>query len=557
MVLTEWLSPTTKNKTMKPEFRARDYQEEARQAVMDGFGKGARSGLLVLPTGAGKNFVAASLIESWKYKKVLFLADRNELISQPWEALYEFCDISAGVEKAEQRCNESDRVVIGSIQTLSRRYETFRPDRWDYIIADEAHLSMSESWQNVLKYFGEHAQVLGMTATPFRTDGQSLMKFYEAEFYRKTIDDLQTQGWLVPLEIENMGEGIDVNDLTIKKGVEGKKFDEIEVANRIEPHLERIARELLIRFPDRCTLAFLPLIEISKKFHEIAVSVGLRSAHVDGKDSDRDRRDKLDRFKRREFQLLTNSQLVHTGFDAPACSATLNLTPMFSTVRYQQIVGRSTRPYPKGVVDDPRYDANERGVSISLSDKPNSLILDPMWMFSEHGLIIPEALSASSLEEALEIRKHRQKTGQTNLQIAQGEFVRAREEEMLRRLAEQRRQAQRREEGVITVTEYAIGTGDHFLASYQPVFSRDSQPVSKFDQLLLRQRGIDPESVSCNGAANLAIRSVNIRRAHKLAEIPIVQRLMSWGMKAQQAYALPAWRAAQIVKSHNQRAYPR
>jgi superfamily II DNA or RNA helicase len=540
---------------MRPEFRARDYQEEACQAVQDGFKKnGTRRGLLVLPTGAGKNFVAASLIEAWAPKRCLFLADRNELISQPWEALNEFCAISAGVEKAEQHCADSDRVVVGSIQTMSRRYETFPKDRWDYIIADEAHLSMSESWQNVLGYFD--ARILGMTATPFRTDGQSLMKFYEAEFYRKTIDDLQTQGWLVPLEIENMGEGIDVNDLTIRKGIEGKKFDDQEVANRIEPHLERIARELLSRFPDRRTLAFLPVIEISKKFNEIALSVGLRSEHVDGKDSDRDRKDKLDRFKRGELQLLTNSQLVHTGFDAPRCSATLNLTPMFSTVRYQQIVGRSTRPL-KGVVDDPRYDANERCVSISLSDKPDSLILDPMWMFSEHGLIIPEALSASSLEEAQEIRKHRQKTGQTNLQIAQGEYVRAREEEMLRRLAEQRRQRQRREEGVITVTEFAIGTGDHFLASYQPVYSRDLKPLSNFDKLLLKQRGLDPESVTCAGAANLAIRSVNIRRAHRLAEIPVVQELIALGWEAKEAYKMSAWEAGRIIMRHRRRAYPR
>src|SRR5258706_7400284 len=136
---------------MSRDFAARDYKEGAPQAVMDGFSKhGTGRGLLVLPTGAGKNFIAASLIETLAPKRVLFLADRNELISQPWEALVNFIGVNAGVEKAEQRCEETDRVVVGSIQTLARRYESFRPDRWDYIIADEAHLSMSESWQKVL-----------------------------------------------------------------------------------------------------------------------------------------------------------------------------------------------------------------------------------------------------------------------------------------------------------------------------------------------------------------------------------------------------------------------
>lgn len=534
------------NETWKPKFHARDYQQEACLAIMDGFKKNER-GLLVLPTGAGKNFVAAQMCMVWAPHKILFLADRNELIEQPWQALVEFQDIAAGVEKAEQRCSEEDRVVVGSIQTLSRRYETFRPDRWDYIIADEAHLSMSESWQKVLNYFGQHAKVLGMTATPFRTDGQSLMQFYEAEFFRRTIDDLQNEGWLVPLDIEDMGKGINVDDLSIKRGIEGKKFDEDELSQRIEPHLEAIARDLLKRFPDRCTLAFLPLIEISQKFAAIARGVGLRCEHVDGKDPDR--KGKLERFKAGELQLLSNSQLVHTGFDAPRCSATLNLTPMFSSVRYQQIIGRSTRPL-RGVVDDPSYTAADRCLNIALSDKPDSLILDPMWQFSQHGLLIPEALSASSLEEAEAIRSHRKLTGEKTLQIAQHAFVEEREAEMLRRLEEKRLERQRRGEGVISVAEFAIRTGNHFLASYTPVYPKELKPLSSFDKLLLKQRGLDPESISCYGAADLAIRSVNIRRAKRLAEIPVVERLITAGISIEDAYRMKAAEAKDWLRKN-------
>ena len=228
---------------MNHKYITRGYQDEARAAVMDGFRAGTRRGLLVLPTGAGKNFVACSLMDAYPQKKVLFLADRNELIEQPWESINEFLNYPAGVEKAAQRCEETDRLVVGSIQTLSRRYKDFRPDRFDLVIADEAHLSMSESWQNVLNHFGQHALTLGMTATPFRTDGQSLMSWYEREFYRRTIADLQDDGWLVPLEISNMGAGIDINHLRPKRGIEGKKFDEAEVARTIEPYLEAIARE--------------------------------------------------------------------------------------------------------------------------------------------------------------------------------------------------------------------------------------------------------------------------------------------------------------------------
>jgi len=489
-------------------------------------------------------------MDAYAKKRILFLADRNELIEQPWESIVNILGIPAGVEKAEQRCADSDRLVVGSIQTLSRRYKDFRPDRWDLVIADEAHLSMSESWQNVLNYFGQHADVLGMTATPFRTDGQSLMSWYEREFYRRTIADLQNDGWLVPLEISNMGEGIDVNALTIKRGIEGKKFDEGEVSHAIEPHLEAIARELLKKHPDRCTLAFLPLIEISQKFARIALDVGLKAEHVDGKDLER--KYKVDKFRAGDYQLLTNSQLLHTGFDAPICSATLNLTPMFSSVRYQQIIGRSTRPL-KGIVDDPKYTAADRCLNIALSDKADSVILDPMFQFEQHGLMIPEALSASSLEEAIEIRKSRQRSGETNLGIAQRNYVLEKEREMLARLEAERRERKRREEGVISVQEFAIRTENFPLAQYQPIYSGEVKPISKFDRLLLSSRGIDPNTVASRGQADLAIRAVNIRRSKRLAEIPVVLRLLAIGSKPDRAWNMNAVIANDILKTHELR----
>lgn len=537
---------------MNKDYPARDYQEEARGAVMEGFRSGTKRGLLVLPTGAGKNYVACSIMEAYPHKRILFLADRNELIEQPWESIYEFLQVPAGVEKAAQRCDENDRIVVGSIQTLSRRYKDFRPDRWDLVIADEAHLSMSESWQNVLNHFGQHASVLGMTATPFRHDGQNLMSWYEREFFRKTIADLQDEGWLVPLEISNMGAGIDINHLRSKRGIEGKKFDETEVAQTIEPYLEAMAKELLAKHPERCTLAFLPLIEISKKFFQIAKDCGLRAQHVDGNDPDR--KLTVQRFRAGEFQLLCNSQLLHTGFDAPICSATLNLTPMFSSVRYQQIIGRSTRPL-KGYVDDPKMSAGDRCLSIALSPKPDSMILDPMFQFSEHGLMIPEALSASSIEEAEAIRAHRQKKGTSNLGIAQRDYILEKEQEMLERLEADRRERQKREEGVISVQEFAIRTENFPLAQYTPVYSAEIKPLTKFDRLLLSQRGIDPESVNSRGQADIAIRQVNIRRARKLAEVGTVLRLIGIGIIPKRAWTLTAAAAKAILKAHGLRSH--
>ena len=505
---------------MQTKYFARPYQAEAIQLILEGLtgGKRVQRGLLILPTGGGKNFVAAKVIEAaMKKKRCLFLADRNELITQPWESLHKFSEITAGIEKAEDRCQMSDQVVVGSIQTMIKRYQRFPKDHWDLIIADEAHLSMSASWQEVFTYF-EPAQVIGMTATPFRTDGKDLMKFYEAEFFRRTLAELQDDGWLVPLVVEKLAGAIDLNDLRVKKGVEGKKFDEDELAARLEPHLINIAQQLALNFGDRAILAFLPLIDISQRFAEICKQAGVNAVHIDGQDKERVQ--KLNSFRLTDGPaLLTNSALLHTGIDVPRCSATLNLTPMFSTVRYQQIVGRSTRPLP-GVVENPEYGSGDRQLAIALSDKPDSLIIDPMWLYELHGLCIPESLSASSQEEAEEMRATRPE-GRVNLGEVQRDFIRDKEEKMLERL----RRAQQRKEGVMSVQEFAIRTGDHFLAQFTPVYAREFGALSKFDKSILQRKGIDPDSITCRGQALLVERAINIRLYKKLATIQQVIEL--------------------------------
>lgn len=504
-------------------FHLRPYQQEAIDAIMEGLRK-TRKGLLTIPTGGGKNCIAAHVIDCYRRanQRCLFLADRNELITQPLESLNDFCGIQAGVEKAELRCCPEDKVVVGSIQTMVRRFKNFRPDEWDLIVCDEAHLSMAESWQKVLTHF-ESAKVLGMSATPFRSDGLELRSFYEAEFYRKTLQDLQDESWLVPLMIEELEEEIDVSDLKVKRGVDGKQFDEQDLAERLEPHLERIAAELLKKCRDYKILAFLPMIYISQRFVQICNKAGLWSVHIDGNDPERVR--KVADFKAGKISLLSNASLLHTGFDAPPCSATLNLTPTFSTVRYQQIVGRSTRVNPGQIIADPGMNAADRALAINLSDKPHSLIIDPMFMFGSHGLMIPESLSANNAEEAEQMKVYRRKTKKRDLHTINLEWVAKKEAEMLARL----RLEKMREEGVMSVREFAISTGNHFLADFEPIYAKEAQPLGDLDRRMLRDRGIDPDSCSCRGEVDLVCRAINIRRARGLADIPWVIRLIAAG----------------------------
>src|SRR5690625_3690278 len=181
----------------------RNYQEEARTAIQKEWEEGKQKTLLVLPTGTGKTIVFSKVIEDRvkQGERVLVLAHRGELLDQAAEKLEQATGLKTATEKAEQTSLGSwFRVVVGSVQTMMRdkRLEQFSTDYFDTIIVDEAHHSISESYQRVLNYFD--ANVLGVTATPDRGDMRNLGSYYESLAYEYTLPKAIKEGYLAPIK---------------------------------------------------------------------------------------------------------------------------------------------------------------------------------------------------------------------------------------------------------------------------------------------------------------------------------------------------------------------
>lgn len=496
----------------------RPYQLDASRSIISTW-QTHRTCIATVATGGGKTLIAAGtskyLVD--KGARVLFLANRNELCEQPMKAFSEQ-GVFAQLEKAESKASLSANVVIGSVQSLTRkaRLDRFPRDHFTHIFADEAHGALAESWKRIFTHF-DQAKVCGITATSFRADGKSLSEIFETEAYRKDLFDLVDEGYLVdPDHVEKLTTAVSLANVRIRRTPEGKDFDAQDAADAIQPYFLEIAKELKARFSTRHILAFLPLVASSKKFVEACLSVGINAVHVDGEDPERD--SKLQAFRDGKITILSNANLLHTGVDIPICDATLNLRPTKSKVLYTQIVGRSTRTAP-GTIDgvetvDGRLDAIKR------SRKPHAIIIDPLWLSSEHDLVNPAFLIAPDQEMAEAMAEVTKKKHAYSLREIRSQIQEQREAAIRRRLE---RVASFRE-GRVPAKYFAAAIQDHGLVNYEPVYSKEKAPVAKFSKLLLAKAGIDPESVRSEGEAREVLLAIGKRRNKGLCEIPDLAR---------------------------------
>lgn len=469
----------------------RPYQQEGFRAVVRGWSNPLDDTpsrqLIVIPTGGGKTIVFAKLAEAkaGMGQRSLILAHREELIGQAVAKIKSATGIEAWVEKAERHAPRSARVVVASVQTLTRakRLETWAPDHFGLVVCDEAHHAISPSWRTVLARFDGTADVVGVTATPDRGDKRNLAEYFTSLAYEVRLVDLIKDGYLSPITIRSVPLEIDIRGVRSVAG----DFDQEQLGETLEPYLSQIARAVKQYAAGRRVLAFLPLIATSRKFVEICLVEGLRAEHVDG--IDEARKEKLAAFELGEWDVLSNTMLLTEGYDDPGIDCVLVLRPTKSRALYSQMIGRGTRPHPL---------------------KDNLLILDFLWMHERHSIARPASLVARDDEEAevmQAVAKEREESGggdgQDLLEL-QGTAVAQREASLRKQLAEQKGKSGK----FISADEWAAEHDKLGIAEFQPTFAWEEKPVSEAQAKVLRRAHIDPATVRGRGHASQIIDAV-------------------------------------------------
>ena len=373
--------PTTMK--INEDIAGRPYQIEAIKRVVEGLSQNKRKFLLTLATGTGKTRIAMSIVEllmrAGKINRVLFLTDRNALREQAMGDLgnsgYKQFFPNDSKQYVFSGILEPARLYSATLQTMIEAYKKISPAYFDLIISDEAHRSIFGKWNDVLSYFD--AIQIGLTATPAETLDKNTFRQFGCyggtPTFNFSYDDAihSTPPYLAEFKVLQARtnfqiKGIKASDIPLperKKLVEaGTPLDELnfegtEIGKRVmnkgtdeaivEEFMEMSVKDLVGVVPAKSII-----FAISKR-HAQGLLDAFNRLYPEYKGklaetiySGMERPHKLiEKFMKEDYPRVAISiDMLDTGVDVPEVMNLVFAKPVFSKIKFWQMIGRGTRP---------------------------------------------------------------------------------------------------------------------------------------------------------------------------------------------------------------------
>ena len=363
--------------SIKKEIIDRPYQIESVKRVIEGIQKGKRKFLIVQATGTGKTRISMALIDvllrSNRAKKILFLADRKALRDQAYDEGFKVWFPNEAKSKVFGGSLEKEaRLYASTIQTFMECYQELSVGAFDVIISDEAHRSIYNKWKDVFTYFD--ATQVGLTATPSDLIDRDTFRFFQCEGQHPTAlytyDQAVKEGYLADFRVFGVQthfqiEGIRPSDVpdAIKKKLLEEGMEEEEMVwegTEIEKKVAVIGtNEAIVKeFMDNClmdetgTLPAKSIIFAVSKRHAKRIWEAFEKLYPEYKgrltrlitSEDSRAQELLKEFKKASFPRIAISvDMLDTGVDIPEVCNLVFAKPVFSNIKFWQMIGRGTR----------------------------------------------------------------------------------------------------------------------------------------------------------------------------------------------------------------------
>ncbi|WP_312763177.1 DEAD/DEAH box helicase family protein [Epilithonimonas sp.] len=354
------------------------------------------AGLLVLPTGGGKTLTAGHWIAKNyldKGKKVLWLAHRHELLEQAKSTFADklaFNDIFetktsfnyriiSGIHDKPINIRPSDDLIISSKDSLNAGFNHLY-NNWIkgnaeeiFLVIDEAHHATAKTYRKLIQNIQEnvsHFQMLGLTATPFRTaeSEQGLLKkvFPDDIVYKIDLRTLIRLGILSEPYFEEVATGLNfIKDLT-EEQIEQLNYFDIDsigtgiaktIAENDERNLTIVNKYLLNKEKYKQTIVFALNVDNAIALNALFKEAGVKSDYVIStvKDqatgvtiSSKDNKNKIAKFRNEEIEVLINVNILTEGTDVPNVQSIFLARPTISSILMTQMIGRGLRGLKAG-----------------------------------------------------------------------------------------------------------------------------------------------------------------------------------------------------------------
>ena len=312
--------------------------------------RGCRRNLVVAATGTGKTWIAAfdfrRLRDQGVCHSLLFVAHRDEILRQSQQVFQlvlrdpDFGERLVGGERPR-----AGRHVFASVQSLGNRIDGIRPDDFDVVIVDEFHHAAAASYERLLSRL-KPKFLLGLTATPERADGRSVLQWFDGRIASESrLWDALDQGLLCPFHYFGVNDATDLTTVRFERGryVPGA-LDTVLTGDHARALRIRQAVEEFVTDPHRMrALGFCAGVGHARFMAEQFSGFGFPAVALDASTPRDHRRAALTKLRRGELRAVFAVDLFNEGVDLPEVDTVLMLRPTESATVFLQQLGRGLR----------------------------------------------------------------------------------------------------------------------------------------------------------------------------------------------------------------------
>ncbi|MCC6433944.1 MAG: DUF3427 domain-containing protein [Acidimicrobiales bacterium] len=309
--------------------------------------------LVVMATGTGKTVVAGldyrRLRDAGQVDSLLFVAHRDQILRQSQHTFAHIMrDLSFGEQFVGGQRPTAWRHVFASVQSLAGHLDALDPERFDMVIVDEFHHAGPETttYARLLEHLRPKV-LLGLTATPERSDGQDILHWFGGRIaVELRLWEALERNLLAPFQYFGVHDGTDLSHVRWKRGAGYLPAELTNVYTAHELRLRIILQTLQDKISDLSrmrAIGFCVSIEhaefMARRFNE----AGIPSAAVTSRTSPSDRRSALEALRGRGLKAVFTVDLFNEGVDIPEIDTVLFLRPTESATVFLQQLGRGLR----------------------------------------------------------------------------------------------------------------------------------------------------------------------------------------------------------------------